>query len=79
MEVLANSTIGMDNSIVSAAGGIAGIAANVVVNSIGSKADFSDVSELSSSNINGSIGEIDSNSNNIQYNKNGETKQLHII
>ncbi len=74
LEVLANSTIGMDNSIVSAAGGIAGIAANVVVNSIGSKADFSDVSELSSSNINGSIGEIDSNSNNIQYNKNGETK-----
>ena len=74
LEVLANSTIGADNSIVSAAGGIAGIAANVVVNSFGSKVNFSNASELNSANINGSIGEINSNSNNIQYNKNGETK-----
>ena len=74
LEVLANSTIGADNLIVSAAGGIAGIAANVVVNSFGSKVNFSNISELNSANINGSIGEINSNSNNIQYNKNGETK-----
>ena len=74
LEVLANSTIGADNSIVSAAGGIAGIAANVVVNSFGSKVNFSNASELNSANINGSLGEINPNSNNIQYNKNGETK-----
>lgn len=74
LEVLANSTIGADNSIVSAAGGIAGIAANVVVNSFGSKVNFSNASELNSANINGSLGEINPNSNNIQYSKNGETK-----
>ncbi len=74
LEVLANSTIGADNSIVSAAGGIGGIAANVVVNSFGSKVNFSNASELNSANINGSLGEINPNSNNIQYNKNGETK-----
>ena len=74
VEVLADSVIGMDNSIANAVGGVAGIAANVVVNSIGGKVDFSGASELESSKINDSLATIDGNSNNIQYEKNGQTK-----
>ena len=74
VQVLADSIIGMDNAVATAAAGIGGIAANVIVNSIGDKVDFSNASELNSANINDSIAKIDGNSNNIKYDKDGQTK-----
>ena len=74
VQVLADSIIGMDNAVATAAAGIGGIAANVIVNSIGNKVDFSNASELNSANINDSIAKIDGNSNNIKYDKDGQTK-----